>query len=217
MGKERRMTKKMSKDNRIEAIIQAAVDEFLENGYDGTSMEAVARRAGISKGGLYHHFSSKDEILLLANQKLNDPVAKIMLEAAQKPSAVDGLSSYIQNYLEYWEDHRREMVFYILSFAKLIDNPFLWKMYENYTEKSLSFFQDLYQRGIDSGDFIPHSAYESALTFMSALDGVVIYLMMDKDLKLGKVISTFQERFVRKFQKKTAKSQRSKGGGDANK
>lgn len=211
------MTKKMSKDDRIEGIIQAAVDEFLESGYDGTSMEAIARRAGISKGGLYHHFSSKDEILLLANQKLNEPIAKIMLEAAQKPSAVDGLLGYIENYLEYWLDHRREMVFYILSFAKLIDNASLWQMYENYTENSLSFFQDLYQRGIDSGDFVPHSASESALTFMSAVDGVVIYLMMDKNLNLEKVISTFQERFVRKFQKKPAKSQRSKGGSDANK
>ena len=192
----------MSKDERIEEIIQAAVDEFLESGYDGTSMEAIARRASISKGGLYHHFSSKDEILLLANQKLNEPVVMIMLEAAQKTSAVDGLSGYIQNYLEYWQAHRREMVFYILSFAKLIDNPSLWQMYENYTERSLSFFQDLYQRGIDSGDFVPHSAYESALTFMSAVDGVVIYLMMDKNLDLGKVISTFQDRFVREFQKK---------------
>jgi len=180
----------MSKDERIEEIIQAAVDEFLESGYDGTSMEAIARRASISKGGLYHHFSSKDEILLLANQKLNEPVVMIMLEAAQKTSAVDGLSGYIQNYLEYWQAHRREMVFYILSFAK------------NYTERSLSFFQDLYLRGIDSGDFVPHSAYESALTFMSAVDGVVIYLMMDKNLDLGKVISTFQDRFVREFQKK---------------
>jgi AcrR family transcriptional regulator len=211
------MTKKMPKDERIEEIIQAAVDEFLESGYDGTSMDAIARRAGISKGGLYHHFSGKDEVLLLANQKLNEPVVQIMFEAAQKPSAIDGLLGYIQNYLEYWQAHRREMVFYILSFAKLIDNPSLWQMYENYTEKSLAFFQDLYQKGIDSGDFVPHSAYESALTFLSALDGVVIYLMMDKNLELKEVISTFQDRLVRKFQKKPAKSQKSKGGGDGDK
>jgi AcrR family transcriptional regulator len=211
------MTKKMSKEERIEEIIQAAVDEFLDNGYDGTSMEAIARRAGISKGGLYHHFSSKDEILLFANQKLNEPATEIMLEAAHKPSAVDGLLWYIQDYLEYWKDHRREMAFYILSFAKLLDNPSLWQMYENYTEKSLTFFQGLYQRGIDSGEFVPHSAYQSALTFMSAVDGVVMYLMMDKNLDLGNVVSTFQERFVRNFQKKPERSQKSKGGGDASK
>jgi AcrR family transcriptional regulator len=209
MGEERRMTKKMSKYERIEEIIQAAVDEFLECGYDGTSMEAIARRAGISKGGLYHHFSSKDEILLFANQKLNEPVVEIMIEAAQKPSAIDGLLWYIQNYLEYWKGHRKEMVFYILSFAKLIDNPSLWQMYENYTEKTLSFIQKLYQGGIDSGEFVPHSAYESALTFMSAVDGVVIYLMVDKNLNLEKVVSTFQERFVRKFQRKSQMQQKS--------
>ena len=72
------MAIKKPKQERIGEIIQAAVDEFLENGYDGTSMESIARRAGVSKGGLYHHFSSKDEILLQANRKLNEPVYMIM-------------------------------------------------------------------------------------------------------------------------------------------
>jgi AcrR family transcriptional regulator len=190
------MTKKMPKEERIGDIIQAAVDEFLDNGYDGASMEAIARRAGISKGGLYHHFSSKDEILLLANQKLNEPVYKIMAEAEQKSSVSAGLSWYIKEYLEYWLRHKREMVFYILSFVKLLDAPSLWEMYEIYTEKTIDFFQSLYQRGIDNGEFIPHSARESALTMMAAVDGIVIYLMMDKNIEIGKIVPIFQKKFV---------------------
>jgi len=193
------MAKKIPKDERIGGIIQAAVDEFLENGYDGASMEAIARRAGISKGGLYHHFSSKDEILLLANQKLNEPAAMMMLEASQKPSVSDGLCWYIKNYLEYWQNHKKEMVFYILSFAKLLDNPSLWEMYESYTESTLAFFKDLYQRGIDSGEFVAHSAYDSAISLMAAVDGIVMYLMMDKNLDVRKVAAIFQERFVRQL------------------
>lgn len=190
------MTKKMAKDERMEDIIQAAVDVFLEDGYDGASMEAIAARAGLSKGGLYHHFSSKDEILLLANQKLNEPVYELMVEAGRKSSASEGLSWYIENYLEYWSGHRREMVFYILSFAKLLDNPSLWEMYESYTENSIHFFQELFQKGIDSGEFIPHSSYESALTLMAAVDGIVMYLMMDTDLERREIVSFFQKKFV---------------------
>jgi len=190
------MAIKKSKQERTGEIIQAAVDEFLENGYDGASMDSIARRAGVSKGGLYHHFSSKDEILLLANQKLNEPVYMIMQQASQHPSASEGLSLYINNYLEYWLDHKREMVFYILSFVKLMDKPSLWKMYESYTEGTISFFQDLYQRGIDSGEFVPHSAYDSAITLMAAVDGIVMYLMMDTNLELEKTVSIFQERFI---------------------
>jgi AcrR family transcriptional regulator len=194
------MTKKMAKDDRMEEIVQAAVDVFLKDGYDGASMEAIAGRAGISKGGLYHHFSSKDEILLLANQKLNEPVYRIMEGAGRKSSASEGLSWYIESYLEYWSNHRREMVFYILSFAKLLDNPTLWEMYESYTESTTNFFQSLFQRGIDSGEFVPHSAYESALTMMAAVDGIVMYLMMDKNLDRREIVSILQKKFVENLQ-----------------
>lgn len=193
---EIRMAKKKPKQERIGEIAQAAVDEFLENGYDGTSMESIARRAGVSKGGLYHHFSSKDEILLLANQKLNEPVYAIMHKASQHPSAGEGLSLYIKDYLEYWLGHKREMVFYTLSYVKLLDNPSLWEMYERYTESAIAFFQNLYQRGIDSGEFIPHSAYDSAITLMAAVDGMMMYMMMNAKLTLEKIVPIFQERFI---------------------
>ncbi len=186
----------MPKDERIGNIIQAAVDEFLERGYDEASMEAIARRAGLSKGGLYHHFSSKDEILLLANQKLNEPIYGIMTEAEQKSSASEGLSWYIRNYLEYWLNHKREMVFYMLSFVKLLDNPSLWEMYERYTENTTHFFQKLFQQGIDSGEFIPHSAYESALTMMAAVDGIVMFVMMDKNLDTEEIFTIFHRKFI---------------------
>jgi AcrR family transcriptional regulator len=205
---ERDMTKKLPKGERMEDIIQAAVDEFLEKGYDGTTMEAIAGRAGISKGGLYHHFSSKDEILLLANQKLNEPVYRIMEEAGKKNSASEALSFYIKNYLEYWTRHKREMVFYILTFAKLLDNPSLWEMYENYTENTLGFFQDLYQRGIDSGEFMPHSAHDSALTMMAAVDGIVMYMIMDKKIDAGKIVPIFQDKFIHNVQTGSFKSQK---------
>ena len=193
------MTIKKPKQERIGEIIQSAVDEFLEKGYNATSMEAIARRAGVSKGGLYHHFSSKDEILLYANQKLNEPVAMIMQEAALNSSASQGLSWYIENYLEYWLHHKREMVFYMLSYVKLLDNPSLGEMYKSYTERTIAFFRDIYQRGIDSGEFVSHSADNSAITFMAAIDGIVMYLMMDSSLELGKVVSIFKERFIHRW------------------
>jgi AcrR family transcriptional regulator len=190
------MAIKKPKQERTGEIIQAAIDEFLENGYDGTSMESIARRAGVSKGGLYHHFSSKDEILLQANRKLNEPVYMIMQQASQYPNASEGLSSYIKNYLEYWLNHKREMVFYMLSYVKLLNNPSLGEMYENYTKSTIAYFQGLFQRGIDSGVFVPHSAYDSAITFMAAVDGILMYLMMDTNLELEKILSVFQEKFV---------------------
>jgi len=44
-------------------ILRAAARLFQQQGYDATSMSDVAAALKLSKGGLYHHFQSKDEIL----------------------------------------------------------------------------------------------------------------------------------------------------------
>lgn len=44
-------------------ILRTAARLFQQQGYDGTSMNDVAAALRLSKGGLYHHFQSKDEIL----------------------------------------------------------------------------------------------------------------------------------------------------------
>ena len=62
------MVPRKSREKRINEITEAAIDVFLKNGYENTTMEAIARKAGISKGGLYH-FPSKDTILIQANEK----------------------------------------------------------------------------------------------------------------------------------------------------
>jgi AcrR family transcriptional regulator len=192
----RAMTKKLPKDKRMKDIVRAAVDEFLEKGYEGASMEAIAKRTGISKGGLYHHFKSKDEIFFLANQKLSEPINAMMDKATQKHSAYEGLTWYIRNYLEHWQDHKNELVFYLLSFTKVLDSPVLWQMYEKYIGKVIAFFQKLYQRGIDSGEFLPHSTYDSAVVLMAALDGVISYQVISSELNLETTAALFQERFV---------------------
>ncbi|WP_214404274.1 TetR/AcrR family transcriptional regulator [Pseudonocardia lacus] len=45
------------------AILQAAIAVMAEHGYHGTSVRDIAVRAGMSPGALYHHFTSKQEVL----------------------------------------------------------------------------------------------------------------------------------------------------------
>ena len=44
-------------------VLDAAVDLFAKQGYDGTSVAQVIAKAGVAKGGFYHHFASKEELL----------------------------------------------------------------------------------------------------------------------------------------------------------
>lgn len=48
-----------------EAIADVAVRVFLERGYDGASLDDVARAAGITKASIYYHVRGKEELLTL--------------------------------------------------------------------------------------------------------------------------------------------------------
>jgi AcrR family transcriptional regulator len=53
----------ISKGERTrQAIMEAAYDLFLEQGYAATSMRQIAERAGLALGGIYNHFLNKDAI-----------------------------------------------------------------------------------------------------------------------------------------------------------
>jgi len=56
------MPREATLDSRQE-ILRTAARLFQQRGYDATSMNDVAAALKLSKGGLYHHFQSKDEIL----------------------------------------------------------------------------------------------------------------------------------------------------------
>src|SRR5690349_16030360 len=50
----------------LESLLAVVVDVFNELGYDGTSMEDLSRRLGISKSAIYHHVEGKEELLRIA-------------------------------------------------------------------------------------------------------------------------------------------------------
>jgi AcrR family transcriptional regulator len=45
-------------------IVDAALELFREKGYDGTTMRAVAKQAGVSLGNAYYYFAGKDDLVL---------------------------------------------------------------------------------------------------------------------------------------------------------
>lgn len=52
-----------------EDVIRIAVEEFNARGYEATSMGVLAERLGLSKSAIYHHITSKEEILVEATDK----------------------------------------------------------------------------------------------------------------------------------------------------
>lgn len=59
-------------DTMRERILDVALELFIQNGYDGTSLREVAERLGVTKAALYYHFASKDDILLALHMRLHE-------------------------------------------------------------------------------------------------------------------------------------------------
>lgn len=190
------MSKWAPKEKRIEDIVNAAIEVFLEKGYEGASMEAIAKKAQISKGGLYHHFNSKEEILYYANDKLCEPIATFAETAINNPNVVDGIKSYIRNYIEYWVDHEKALTFYFLALTKALSCVDRWKTYEGYYIRIQNLLTVLFEKGIREKMFLAHDANASSIALLSALDGILVYLVVSRSLTTDEVIDLFEKIFI---------------------
>lgn len=51
-------------------ILAAAGEVFAQKGYDAATMQDITEKCGLSKGAIYHHFKSKEEIMLALGEQL---------------------------------------------------------------------------------------------------------------------------------------------------
>ncbi len=78
------------KDARPAEIVAAAASCFVENGYGGTKLEDVARRAGIAKGTVYLYFDTKQDLFeAVIRDKVTSALgdAEAVIQGYEGPSA----------------------------------------------------------------------------------------------------------------------------------
>jgi TetR/AcrR family transcriptional repressor of nem operon len=96
-----RLAMKVSKQKMAEhreQIIEAAAKRFRENGFDGISVAELMKEVGLTHGGFYGHFKSKEDLVGLASQRAMNATAtkweKVINEAPGDP-----LEALAKNYL----------------------------------------------------------------------------------------------------------------------
>lgn len=188
------MTEK--KDTRINDIIEAALNEFLEKGYENASMESIALRANLSKGGLYHHFKSKTEILYAVNMKFMEPIADIAMKIEAATSIGIGLKKFIDDYLHYWADHRRELSLYFYTMNISFNNQQIMDYYRVVAKSFFDFIELCFIKGQNDGIFKTRDAKSHAVALISCLDGYLAYMLIDPELNTGKIISEIQATYI---------------------
>jgi AcrR family transcriptional regulator len=81
----------------LDSLLDVAVAVFNERGYDATSMDELAARLGITKSAIYHHVSSKVELLRLALDRALDALFAVTEEpAATSGPAIDRLEHVVR-------------------------------------------------------------------------------------------------------------------------
>uniref|UniRef100_Q021X1 Transcriptional regulator, TetR family n=1 Tax=Solibacter usitatus (strain Ellin6076) TaxID=234267 RepID=Q021X1_SOLUE len=82
-----------------EKILSMAARAFREHGGDGSGIGKVMKKAGLTKGGFYRHFKSKDDLFVEAVSQAFDEMGRGMLEAAKSAPEGQGLRGMIEHYL----------------------------------------------------------------------------------------------------------------------
>ena len=82
------MTDKPTPEARRQAILEAAITVFAQHGFDAATTDDIARAAGLSKGGLYWHFKSKDDILAAILMQLFDQELGVLQRLVAAEGAV---------------------------------------------------------------------------------------------------------------------------------
>ncbi|MEN6369693.1 MAG: TetR/AcrR family transcriptional regulator [Thermotogota bacterium] len=176
------MTAKEPKEQRVDDVIRAAVAEFVEKGFEGASVESIAKRAKLTKGGLYHHFKSKDEILLAANDQFMDPIRRMAEKAEAAASPAAGLGAFFLAYLEHWRERPRELAVVALTLAKAVQDSSWWPMMATYSREMTGFYRRLLEKAAAAGEIAAGDAEAQATAILGAVDGLAAYVLMDDTL-----------------------------------
>ncbi|MET9628488.1 TetR/AcrR family transcriptional regulator [Lentzea sp. NPDC006480] len=88
-----------------QALVDSAIDLFTKRGYAGTSLDEVVKRARVTKGALYHHFSGKQALFEAAfaqveTRSIESLTAVVTAEGDAWETAVAGLRAYVRRCLE---------------------------------------------------------------------------------------------------------------------
>ncbi|WP_410768900.1 TetR family transcriptional regulator [Fontibacillus sp. BL9] len=164
-------------------ILEAAAKTFAEQGYTTTSLDKVAAEAGLTKGAVYWHFSSKQDLFLaIMERNLSQQVQQLpvqienLLEAANPEAA---LTVWLQSQFDCLESGDGGSILFfefVTSSREPEIREKLQAMYGKSLEALGAFLLQMQQKGYIAEDLDPQSL---GIMVDALLKGVVIEWMID--------------------------------------
>jgi AcrR family transcriptional regulator len=155
-------------------LVEIAIDCFALHGFQGTSIDRIARSAGLTKGALYYHFKDKEDLLLEA---VKDRIGEFEVQVRDAVAASDDTHERLKRVIDACfvtataSNHRRFII--TLMVEALDTNPRLSEQFRKVLRRMRGFLADVVadgqRRGIMRADVQPaEAAALSAGTIMGA-------------------------------------------------
>ena len=106
---ERRAEARLDVDERRRQLLDASAEVFTERPYEAVSMNEIAARVGISKGLLYHYFSSKEELFRTTLETAARDLAERIAPSPELPPA-DQVRAALDAFIDWIEVHEASYV-----------------------------------------------------------------------------------------------------------
>jgi len=149
------------------SILDAALDLLIERGAGGTSIEAVAQRAGVAKLTVYRRWRSKEDLLMAALEHARNPD----LDTPLVVQSIDELVGFIAELLG--RPRFRRLMARVVGAS--VDYPKLVTAYtERYLRPRLDALADVAQQAIDAGRFPPDTDPSVIRDVLSSSIGFVL-------------------------------------------
>lgn len=155
----------------FDPVLQAALDEFVAIGYHGATVRGIAARCGLSASGIYHYYTSKQQMLArIMDLTMADLVWRAQAARADGHDPVERFSRLIEN-LALFHTHRRELGFVGASEMRSLDAGNRQKIASTRTAQQRMVDHEV-EQAVRSGRFRadhPHGAARAIVTMCTAL------------------------------------------------
>lgn len=145
------MVRRKDPEGTVSRILDVAEQLFMEQGFEQTSIQQILDRLdGLSKGAIYHHFKSKEEIFVAISERSNAPIHAMFDQLATDPS-LTGLEK-LQRILDLAVSRPRGEFTNRVA-LRLLDNPRLISALMNDVFKEIAPFalRPIIQQGMEDG------------------------------------------------------------------
>lgn len=162
-------------ESKKEKIIKYAFDLFAEKGYSETSVDDIVKASGISKGGIYYYFKSKEDIFLeIAKDRLRQRHS-VINDSENTDSSKKKIINYIKWTLTGFLDEKiQKMSRFTFEFWSVLSrNPNMEHKAKERYEIFYDILAEIFEEGIDKGEFKEDIDIESMVyIILSTMDGI---------------------------------------------